>query len=128
MVQLYIFVTYQQLSCFSFLPYPVIYVVVNPVCGLVERKRSEKHLQSSNESIKTKTRQNRPKERNNTQSTSVVFFLPYHVRHPAYGPPTIPSAIKQGTNVNRSHHELSTSQHSGQILRPYYAPAVKEFL
>ena len=23
------------------------------------------------------------------------------------------------TNVNRSHHELSTSQHSGQILRPY---------
>ena len=22
------------------------------------------------------------------------------------------------TNVNRSHHELSTSQHSGQILRP----------
>ena len=33
-------------------PYPVIYVVANPVRGLLDRKRSEEHLQSSNESTK----------------------------------------------------------------------------
>ena len=39
-------------------PYPVIYVVANPVRGLLDRKRSEEHLQSSNES-KRKTRTNK---------------------------------------------------------------------
>ena len=35
-------------------PYPVIYVVANPVRGLLDRKISEEHLHSSNESkIKT---------------------------------------------------------------------------
>ena len=32
--------------------YPVINVVVNPVCGLLDRKRSEEHLQNFNESKK----------------------------------------------------------------------------
>ena len=36
--------------------YPVIYVVVNPVRGLLHRKISEEHLQSSNESMETKTK------------------------------------------------------------------------
>ena len=31
-------------------PYPVIHVVANPVRGLLDRKRSEEHLPSSNES------------------------------------------------------------------------------
>ena len=39
-------------------PYPVIYMVANLVRGLLDRKRSEEHLQSSNESIKTKTSKN----------------------------------------------------------------------
>ena len=44
------------------------YVVANPVRGLLDRKRSEGHLRSSNESIKTI--QKRQNERNNiTQST-----------------------------------------------------------
>ena len=43
-------------------PYSVIYVVANPVHRLLGRKRSEEHLQSSNESIKAK--QKRQKERN----------------------------------------------------------------
>ena len=44
------------------------YVVANPVRGLLDRKRSEGHLQSSNESVKTI--QKRQNERNNvTQST-----------------------------------------------------------
>ena len=34
--------------------YSVIYVVVNPVRGLLDRTRSEEHLQSSNESMETK--------------------------------------------------------------------------
>ena len=37
-------------------PYPVIYVVANPVRGLLDRKISEEHLQSSNESMKTNTK------------------------------------------------------------------------
>ena len=32
--------------------YPVIYVVANPVRGLLDRKRSEEHLQSSDESTR----------------------------------------------------------------------------
>ena len=35
-------------------PYTVIYVVANPVRGLLDRKISEEHLQSSNKSIKKK--------------------------------------------------------------------------
>ena len=47
------------------------YVVANPVRGLLDRKRSEEHLQSSNEStniyiyIYIETKQKRQKERNN---------------------------------------------------------------
>ena len=38
-------------------PYPVIYVVTDPVRGLLDRKRSEAHLQSSNKSkIKNKNK------------------------------------------------------------------------
>ena len=33
-------------------PYPVIYVAANLVRGLLDRKRSEEHLKSSNESTK----------------------------------------------------------------------------
>ena len=40
-------------------PYPVLYVVANPVRGLLDRKRSEEHLPSSNESkIITQTNKN----------------------------------------------------------------------
>ena len=39
--------------------YPVLYVVANPVRGLLDRKRSEEHLPSSNESKrKTQTKKN----------------------------------------------------------------------
>ena len=38
--------------------YPVLYVVANPVRGLLDRKRSEEHLPSSNES-KRKTQTNK---------------------------------------------------------------------
>ena len=44
---------------------PVICVVVNPVRGLLDRTRSEEHLQSSNESMKTK--QNKKQGNNNTK-------------------------------------------------------------
>ena len=38
-------------------PYPELYaVVVDPIRGLVDWKRSEEHLQSSNDSIKNKTK------------------------------------------------------------------------
>ena len=54
-------------------PYPVVYVVANPVRGLLDRKRSEVHLQSSNESIKTQQNKNKTKNDKNkgriTQST-----------------------------------------------------------
>ena len=48
-------------------PYPVIYAVANPVRGLLNVKIPEERLQSSNESIKTKTRtkHKRQKEKNN---------------------------------------------------------------
>ena len=36
---------------------PVLYVVANPVHGLLDRTRSEEHLQSYNEALKTKTKQ-----------------------------------------------------------------------
>ena len=40
-------------------PYPVIHVVANPVRGLLDRKRSEEHLPSSDESKrKTQTHKN----------------------------------------------------------------------
>ena len=46
-------------------PYPVLYVVANPVRGLLGRKRSEEHLPSSNESNKkTQTHKKRQRERN----------------------------------------------------------------
>ena len=46
-------------------PYPVIYVVANPVRGLLDRKRSEEHQPSSNESKrKTQTHKKRQRERN----------------------------------------------------------------
>ena len=46
-------------------PYPVIYVVANPVRGLLDRKISEEHLPSSNESNKKNTnKQKRQRERN----------------------------------------------------------------
>ena len=35
----------------------VIYVVANPVRGLLDRKILEEHLQSSNESMKTRTKE-----------------------------------------------------------------------
>ena len=44
-------------------PYPVIHVVANPVRGLLDIKRSEEHLPSSNES-KRKTQTHTKKERN----------------------------------------------------------------
>ena len=36
-------------------PYPVIYEIANPVRDLLDRKISKEHVQSSDESIKTKT-------------------------------------------------------------------------
>ena len=39
-------------------PYPVMYVVTNPVRGLLDRTKSEEHLQSSKES---KAKQNKTK-------------------------------------------------------------------
>ena len=43
----------------------VIHVVANPVRGLLDRKRSEEHLPSSNESKrKTQTHKKRQRERN----------------------------------------------------------------
>ena len=45
-------------------PYPVIYVGANPVRGVLDRKRSEEHLPSSNESkIKTQTHKNDKEKR-----------------------------------------------------------------
>ena len=41
-------------------PYPVIHVVANPVRGLLDRKKSEEHLPSSNES-KRKTQTHKKK-------------------------------------------------------------------
>ena len=53
-------------------PYPVIYVVANPVRGLLDRKRSEEHLQSSNESKrKTQTHKKRQRERNRNNKIHV---------------------------------------------------------
>ena len=40
-------------------PYAVTYVVAYPVRGLLDWKISEEHLQSSNESMETKTTQNK---------------------------------------------------------------------
>ena len=54
-------------------PYPVMYVVANPVVrGLVDRKRWEEHLQSSNESMKTKQK---TKQMYNTQTR--LFQITY---------------------------------------------------
>ena len=36
----------------SIILYPVVYAVTNSVCGLLHRKRSQEHLQSSNEGMK----------------------------------------------------------------------------
>ena len=55
--------------------YPIIYVVANPVRALLDTKRSEEHLQSSNESMENKTKhkikRKRHKERNNLGDWSV---------------------------------------------------------
>ena len=48
--------------------YPVMYVVANSVRGLLDRTRSEEHLQSYNESVKTKQNKTQNKE-TVTQST-----------------------------------------------------------
>ena len=45
-------------------PYPVIYAVANPARGLLGRKRSEEHLQSYNESMKTKTTKRKEQKHN----------------------------------------------------------------
>ena len=47
-------------------PYPVIYVVANPVRGLLDRKKSEEHLQSSNESKKHNRKQNKNDKKKET--------------------------------------------------------------
>ena len=39
-------------------PSNILYVIANPVRGLVDRKTSEEHLQSSNESMETKQNKN----------------------------------------------------------------------
>ena len=44
-------------------PYPVIYKVANPVRGLLDRRRSEEHLQTFNE------RNNKHKQNNITKTT-----------------------------------------------------------
>ena len=46
--------------------YPVIYVVANPVRGLLDRKRSEEHIQSFNESVKTKQKQDKNDKKKGT--------------------------------------------------------------
>ena len=46
--------------------YPVTYVVANPVRGLLDRKRPEEHLQSSNEGIKTKQKLNKNDKKKGT--------------------------------------------------------------
>ena len=52
-------------------PYPVIYVVANPLRGLLYRKRSEEHLQSFNESKKkhNETKKNDKKKGTRTKYT-----------------------------------------------------------
>ena len=40
-------------------PYPAIYVIANPVRGLLDRKRSEEHLQRSNDMTTANTKQNK---------------------------------------------------------------------
>ena len=47
--------------------YQVIYVVANPGRGLLDRKRSEEHLQSSNKSKIKARKQKRQKEGNNNK-------------------------------------------------------------
>ena len=44
-------------------PYPVIYVVANPVRGLLDRKRSEEHLQKLR-AMKTKTKTTKERKSN----------------------------------------------------------------
>ena len=52
-------------------PYPVIYAIANPVRGLLGRKRSEEHLQSSNES-KRKTQANKNDKEKGTRTTKYI--------------------------------------------------------
>ena len=50
-----------------------IYVVANPVRGLLDRKRSEEHLQSSNESkIKNKTKNKNKQNRNDKKKGTIT--------------------------------------------------------
>ena len=71
-------------------PYPVIYVVANPVRGLLDRKRSEKHLQSSNES-KTKTQTNKNDEEKGIRTTKY----------------TCQKKIDEGHSIERVWHSAS---------------------
>ena len=47
-----------------------MYVVANPVRGLLHRKRSEEHLQSFNESMETKTKQKTKQNDKNKGTTT----------------------------------------------------------
>ena len=77
----------------STIPSYTLYMVANPVRGLLDRKISEEHLQSSNESMKIK--QKRQKERNNNtkhmpendrrgalDGESWVFHQPRAIQYP----------------------------------------------
>ena len=76
------------------------YVVANPVRGLLDRKRSEGHLQSSNESIKTI--QKRQNERNNiTQSIGQKRVEEGHTRQREFG--IVPAASHPIPSPNCNH-------------------------
>ena len=57
----------KQETYFRGQPYPVLYAVAIPIRGLLDRKISKEHLQSSNESIKIKTNRNDKKRNKNTK-------------------------------------------------------------
>ena len=72
--------------------YPVVmYVVANPVHGLLDdRTRSEEHLQSYNESIKTKIKQNKGTYVQKPNETKIIFSNSYPHKKPMYVPLPIP--------------------------------------
>ena len=71
-------------------PYPVIYVVAIPVRGLLDRKRSEEHLPSSNES-KRKTQTNKNDKEKGTRITKY----------------TCQKKIDEGHSIERVWHSAS---------------------
>ena len=71
-------------------PNPVIYVVANPVRVLLDRKRSEEHLQSSNES-KRKTQTNKNDKEKGTRITKC----------------TCQKKIDEGHSIERVWHSAS---------------------